>query len=139
MKTPVKFSIIALTINTIFSLILMNLLGVYGLALANLISALSFSFLLTNAVNKQYSISIFKGLSKIVKPICGGMLLIASICFIGDVVLSQFEFSTKVSALLSVTFLIPLSACAYFIVLSLLGVEDLSLLKRPFIKKPIKP
>lgn len=139
METPIKFSIIALIINTIFSLILMNLFGVYGLALANLISALSFSFLLTSAVNKQYSISIFRGLSKIVKPICGGMVLIASICFIGEVVLSQFELSTKIGALLSVVFLIPLSACAYFMVLSLLGVEDLALLKRPFIKKPIKP
>ena len=139
MKTPVKFSLYTLIINTILSLILMNAMGVYGLALANLISAIFFTLLLCGAINKKYSISIFDGLFRIFTPIAGGLILIVAICLMGKFALAQFELSSKGTSLLTVALLIPSSAGTYFMVLSFLGVDDLAILKKPFIKNSIKP
>tara|TARA_B100001769_G_C21658258_1_gene366044 strand:+ start:70 stop:423 length:354 start_codon:yes stop_codon:yes gene_type:complete len=117
----------------------MNVMGVYGLALANLISALCFTLLLCGAINKKYSISIFDGLFRIFTPIAGGLILIVAICLMGKFALAQFELSSKGTSLLTVALLIPSSAGTYFMVLSFLGVDDLAILKKPFIKNSIKP
>tara|TARA_B100001778_G_scaffold218306_1_gene180922 strand:- start:352 stop:711 length:360 start_codon:yes stop_codon:yes gene_type:complete len=117
----------------------MNAMGVYGLALANLISAIFFTLLLCGAINENYSISIFDGLFRIFTPIAVGLILIVSICLMGKFALAQFELSSKVTSLLSVALLIPSSAGTYFMLLSFLGVDDLAILKKPFIRNSTKP
>lgn len=123
MNVPLRLSLYFLVLNIVFSLILMNVWGVYGLALANLITAIIHAYFLVFASYKSFSISLFRVVKGIFKPIIYGSLSISLICILGKFLISIFEYNEKTEVFLVLLLLIPLSVLSYTFILSLFGIS----------------
>ena len=124
MHLPVRIALVLLLLNTVLSLIFMTMWGVYGLAAANLITAIIHALMLLSATHKTFSIEFMRGLKPILNPILCGLIAIVIICVSGKFALAHFNLSEKLSAIVAVSLLIPLSASSYFFILHRLGISN---------------